>query len=356
MHYRITRIVAGLVIAAFLVTSAFGEQEKKPKPKKKDNSDIENIGNRNINKGWNLFVPSVEDEISIGRQVSKELEASVSLNKDPVITEYVNRVGQNIVRHSDAKVPFTIKVIESDEINAVSLPGGFFYVNTGLILAADDEAELAGVMAHEIAHVAARHGPESQGKLSLINFASLPLIFLGGLPGMIVQQAAQIGVPLGFLAYSRGNEEEADWLGLQYLYSSGYDPGASVSFFEKLQAKESARKKVSPLFQTHPPTDDRVKETKENIESFLPAREQYLVTTSEFQQVKGRLADLEARSTPTEKDRAPSLRKSTPSRTSPRDADDTIDDSSSRDSDSRPGPDSSDDGPPVLRRPQDRQQ
>jgi predicted Zn-dependent protease len=229
------------------------EEEKKAKPKKKEHADLDNIGNRNINSGLNWFVPNIESEIQQGRQAAKELEQGVTLVTDPTINEYINRVGQNIVKNSDAKVPFTIKVIESDEINAVSLPGGFFYINTGLILAAEDEAELAGVMAHEIAHVTARHAMEQQGKASMFNIATIPAsIFLGGLPAMIVQNALAVGVPITFLAFGRGAEEEADWLGLQYLYKSGYDPGASVSFFEKLQAKESARKKVSSLFPRIP--------------------------------------------------------------------------------------------------------
>jgi beta-barrel assembly-enhancing protease len=333
------------------------KEAAKNSPKKK-NADLENIGNRDINKGGiGLMKMSLESEIAEGRAAAKELEQSVTLLQDPVITEYVNRVGQNIVRNSDAKVPFTIKVIESDEINAVSLPGGFFYVNTGLILAADEEAELAGVMAHEIAHVTARHAAEQAQKGSWINLASIPLmIFGGGIPGMIIQQAAQIGVPITFLAFTRGAEEEADWLGLQYMYRAGYDPGASVSFFEKLQARESAKRKVSSLFSTHPQTEDRVAETKKNIENFLPPREQYLVTTSEFSRVKGLLARLESDRTPSEKDRAPSLRRPAPRRT-PRDEDPKDSKNSDKDGASKPGETTSDaDAPPVLKRPQDKPQ
>jgi Zn-dependent protease with chaperone function len=320
------------------------------------NADIENIGNRDINKGGmfgNLMKWSLEDEIAIGRQASKELEASVTLVQDPVIREYVNRVGQNIVRNSDAKVPFTIKVIESDEINAVSLPGGFFYVNTGLILAADEEAELAGVMAHEIAHVTSRHAAEQQQKGSLVNIASIPaMIFGGGISGMIIQQAASVAVPLMFVQFSQKAETEADWLGLQYMYAAGYDPGASVSFFEKLQARESAKKKVSSLFSTHPQTEQRVAMTKSNIEAHLQPKEQYLVTTSEFSKIKTLLARLENQRTPNVKERAPSLR--VPRRQTGRD-----DDSGEGDKDgtAKPGETSSDsDAPPVLRRPQDRPQ
>jgi Zn-dependent protease with chaperone function len=335
------------------------EAEKAAKDAAKDaankkNADIDNIGNRDINKGGlfgNLMKWSLEDEIAIGRNASKELEASVTLVQDPVIREYVNRVGQNIVRHSDAKVPFTIKVIDSDEINAVSLPGGYFYVNAGLILAADEEAELAGVMAHEIAHVTARHAAEQAQKGSLINIGMIPvMIFGGGIPGMIAQQAASIGIPLGFLHFGKEAEKEADWLGLQYMYKAGYDPGASVSFFEKLQARESAKKKVSGLFSTHPQTEDRVIATKSNIETHLAPKEQYLVTTSEFAKIKMLLARMQDERTPLERDRGPSLR--TPRR-SPRDTDREGD----RDETSpqpEGAPDS--DGPPVLRRPQERPQ
>jgi predicted Zn-dependent protease len=338
------------------------EEEKAAKeaaknaPKKK-NMDVENIGNRDINKGgFHPMTPNLESEIALGRSVSRELESQVTLVQDPMITEYVNRVGQNLVKNSDSKIPFTIKVIDSDEINAVSLPGGFFYVNTGLILAADDEAELAGVMAHEIAHVTARHAAEQQGRASFVNMLSLPAsIFTGGIVGAVVQQSAAILIPTAFYKFNRDAEKEADWLGLQYMYKAGYDPGASVSFFEKLQARETAKRKVSSLFSTHPPTDDRVSENKVNIENFLPAREQYLVTTSEFNRVKAHLADVQYQKTPSEKDRAPSLRRRTPSRRAPTDEDTGSSDKSgaqTKPEDKEPDADA----PPVLRRPQDRPQ
>jgi predicted Zn-dependent protease len=209
-------------------------------------------------------------------------------------------------------VPFTIKVVESDEINAFALPGGFFYVNSGLILAADDESELAGVMAHEIAHVAARHGTEQESKAELINFASIPLIFMGGVGGFALRQAAGFLIPMQFLQFSRKDEAEADYLGLQYLYKTGYDPSAAVSFFEKLQAKESAKPgSVSKMFSTHPPTGDRIEMSKKNIEDVLPSREQYVVTTSEFNQIKAQLAQLENRRPSPEEANKPSLRRKT---------------------------------------------
>ena len=323
----------------------------------KRNDDIENIGNRDINKGPGLRImtPNLESEIALGRQLSRELESQVSLVQDSTITEYVNRVGQNIVKNSDSKIPFTIKVIDSDEINAMSLPGGFFYVNTGLILAADEEAELAAVMAHEIAHVTARHAAEQQGRANAFNLASLPLsIFTGGLVGAAIQQASSILIPMTFLKFDRSAEEEADWLGLQYLYTAGYDPGASVSFFEKLQARESAKKKMSSLFSTHPPTESRVTKTKGNIENFLKPKERYLVTTSEFDTVKARLAQLQDQRTPSQKDQAPSLRRQTPSRKNPNEEPTTSgkDGSSTNPGDREP----EGDAPPVLKRPQDRQQ
>jgi len=287
------------------------DQDKDKDKKKPKNADVDNIGNRNINKGSINFI-SIEKEIALGRQLSAEIERQVKLIDDPTINEYVNRVGQNIVRNSDCKVPFTIKVVESDEINAFALPGGFFYVNSGLILAADDEAELAGVMAHETAHVCARHGTENESKGQLVQFASIPLIFMGGVGGFAIRQAAGFLIPMGFLQFSRKDEAEADYLGLQYMYKTGYDPGAAVSFFEKLQAKESAKPgSVSKLFSTHPPTGDRIEMEKKNIELILPDRDQYVVTTSEFNSIKGQLAQLENRRPNAEEANKPSLRRKT---------------------------------------------
>jgi predicted Zn-dependent protease len=288
------------------------DQDKdKSKKGKKKNSDVDNIGTRNINKGTINFF-SLEKEIQMGRQLAAEIERQVKLLNDPAINEYVNRVGQNIVRNSDAKVPFTIKVVESDEINAFALPGGFFYVNSGLILAADDESELAAVMAHEIAHVAARHGTKQASKAELVNFASIPLIFMGGVGGFALRQAAGFLIPMQFLQFSRSDEAEADYLGLQYLYKTGYDPGAMVSFFEKLQAKESARPgSVSKMFSTHPPTGDRIEMSKKNIEQVLPDKDQYVVTTSEFNKVKAQLAQLENRKPSPDEANKPSLKRRT---------------------------------------------
>jgi beta-barrel assembly-enhancing protease len=258
--------------------------------------DVDAIGNRKMGgRGMGNWY-SIESEIRMGKEYAQQVEASVKLVQDPVITEYVNRIGQNLVRNSDAQVPFTIKVIDSDEINAMALPGGFFYVNSGLILAADEEAELAGVMAHEIAHVAARHAMRGMTRSNWANIGTIPLIFVGGGIGYAVRSAAGIGLPLTFLTFSRGFEAEADYLGLQYMYKTGYDPQAFISFFEKVQAQEKKKPgTLAKAFATHPQTPDRISRSQEEISQILPARPEYTVTTSEFDQVKARLAALENR-------------------------------------------------------------
>ena len=259
-------------------------------------SDVDAIGNRQIGKRGMGNWYSLESEIKLGREYAQQVEASSKLVTDPVVNEYVNRIGQNLVRNSDAQVPFTIKVVDSDEVNAFALPGGFFYVNSGLILAADEEAELAGVMAHEIAHVAAHHYARQMTRAQWARFGTLPLIFVGGGVGYAVYEAAGLGIPLTFMKFQRNFEAEADYLGLQYMYKTGYDPQAFVTFFEKLQAKE--KKKPGTLaraFASHPQTPDRIEKSQEEIGKILPARAQYVVSTSEFDDVKSRLAVLENR-------------------------------------------------------------
>ena len=275
--------------------STSSDTKEKVKPGSRD--DVDAIGNRSVGKGGGLGNwYSLEKEIRMGKEYAQQVEASVKLVQDPVVNEYVNRIGQNLVRNSDARVPFTIKVIDSDEINAFALPGGFFYVNSGLILAADEEAELAGVMAHEIAHVAARHATRQMTRGQLANFATIPLIFVGGGIGYAISGAASLGLPLTFMSFSRGFEAEADYLGLEYMYKTGYDPQAFIAFFEKIQAKEKKKPgSLAKAFASHPQTPDRISKSQEEINNILPARPEYVVTTSEFDDVKSRLALLENR-------------------------------------------------------------
>jgi predicted Zn-dependent protease len=262
------------------------------KTKKKD---PDAIGDRNVSGHLNWY--SIEKEIALGKGLAQEVERQSRVINDPVVAEYVNRVGQNLVRNSDAKVPFTIKVLDDDSINAFALPGGFFFVNSGLILKADTEAELAGVMAHEIAHVAARHGTRQATRGQIANLATIPLImFSGGWAGYAIYQGASVLIPMSFLKFSRGFESEADYLGLQYLYKTGYDPEAFVDFFEKVQTMEKRKPgTMSKVFATHPPTDDRITNAQKEIAQILKQKPEYVVTTSEFNDVKGRLAMLENR-------------------------------------------------------------
>jgi beta-barrel assembly-enhancing protease len=271
-------------------------QKDKPNVKPGSKADVEAIGNRGVGKGVNFY--SLEREMALGKGLAQEVERSAKLIDDPVVSEFVNRVGQNLVRNSDAKVPFTIKVIDSDQVNAFALPGGFFYVNSGLILRADSEAELAGVMAHEIAHVAARHGTKQATKGELAQLATIPLILLGpgGWAGYGLYQGLNFAIPMGFLKFSRDAEREADYLGLEYMYAAGYDPNAFVTFFEKVEAEEKRQPGTVPkFFSTHPPTPERVESIQKEIGNVLPAREQYIVTTSEFDTVKARLRGIENR-------------------------------------------------------------
>ncbi len=253
--------------------------------------DPDAIGDRNVSGKVNFY--SLEKEIALGKQLAQQVERQSKVVNDPIISEYVNRIGQNLVRNSDAKVPFTIKVIEDPTVNAFALPGGFFFVQTGLILKADTEAELAGVMAHEIAHVAARHGTRNATRGEIAQLATIPLIFMGGAAAYGIYEASGLLVPMAFLKFNRSEEAEADYLGVQYMYKTGYDPTAFVDFFEKIQTLEKRKPgTVSKLFSTHPPTDDRIVKSQKEIAG-LKAKPEYVVTTSEFNDVKARLAMLE---------------------------------------------------------------
>jgi predicted Zn-dependent protease len=281
------RLAAALLAVVLVVPAALGKDKKKqPDPADDDPS-----------KGVNFY--SLDRELAMGRAMAAEVEHQSRLLDDPAVTEYVNRVGQNLVRNSDSKIPFTIKVIDSDEVNAFALPGGFMFVNTGLMLKADNEAELAGVLAHEIAHVAARHGTRQASRAQIFNYASIPLIFVGGAAGYAIRQAALLAVPMGFIQFTRGFEAQADSLGLQYMDRSGYDPIAFVDFFEKVQTLEKRKPSaVSRAFSTHPMTPTRIRNAQKEIQHQLKPRAEYVVDTSEFHDVRTRLAMLQNRRAP----------------------------------------------------------
>jgi hypothetical protein len=313
-----------------------GSQKVNVKPGSID--DVNAVGNRDIGgRGVGNWY-STDSEIKMGKQYAMEIEKSTKFITDPVVTEYVNRIGQNIVKNSDCKVPFTIKVIDSDEINAFALPGGFFYVNSGLILNADEEAELAGVMAHETAHVCAHHAAREMTRLNMAQIGMVPvMILVGGWTGYGIYEGASIAIPITFMKFSREFEAQADYLGVQYMYRAGYDPQAFITFFEKVQALEKRKPgAVAKVFADHPQTPDRILHSQEEIARILPARDEYTVTTSEFDDVKARLARIEnkRRLTDSKNGNKPSLRRAgtgtgdptTPSSTSSGDSTSTSDD------------------------------
>lgn len=254
--------------------------------------DVTKIGERKVAGGMNFV--SIEAEARLGRQLSGEADRMLRLVQDPVITEYVNRLGQNLVRNSDAKVPFTIKVVDSEEINAFALPGGYFYVNTGLILAADSEAELAAVMSHEIAHVAARHATKNLSKRELLQLCTLPTFFIAGPAVIAIREAAQIALPMTYMKFSRDAEREADLLGMEYAYASGYDPQAMVTFFQKALVRDQKRQRlIARAYATHPMTAERMQRAQAEIQTLLPPKDNYMLTTNEFDEIKARVSRLE---------------------------------------------------------------
>ena len=292
------RSISTLLLLAIVIGGVWAEDKKK---------DPGQIGNRDVGKGVNFY--SLEKEIALGRQMAQEVQREAKINDDPILSEYVNRVGQNLVRNSDAKVPFSFKVIEADDLNAFALPGGYVFVNTGLIVMAEEEDEFAGAVAHEIAHVAARHMTRQATKSQIANIATVPLsVLLGGWAGVAARQAAGLAIPMTFLSFSRKDESEADYLGLQYMYAAGYDPNGAISIFEKLEAL-SRRKPgaVSKLFSTHPKDGDRIRKAEKEIQEILPGRKEYVVSTSEYHDVRARLLKLTSRRKPEEPDNRPRL-------------------------------------------------
>lgn len=341
------------------VAPAAPDPKAPTKVKEGSGADVNAIGNRDVGKGLDFY--SIQHEIELGKQLSQEVEKTAKFINDPVVVEYVNRVGQNLVRNSDARVPFTIKVIDSDEVNAFALPGGFFYVDSGLILHADSESQLAGVMAHEIAHVCLRHGTKQMTKQDIAQLASIPaMIFIPySWAGYAMYQGMNFGIPLAFLKFSRDDERQADYYGLQYMYKAGYDPNSFVMFFEKIESDEKKQPGTIPkVFADHPPTPDRITAIQKEIATILPPRTQYIVDTSEFDSVKARLQMIEdnIKLNDSRNPNKPTLRK----RTDQNKGGSTNPNSTNPNSPSANDPNSQqqspDDGPPTLeRRPNDGQ-
>jgi len=287
------------VLAICVLTASADAEDKKKDPSQ--------IGNRDVGKGINFY--PLEKEMALGKQLAQEVARQAKLVDDPLITEYINRTGQNLVRNSDAKVPFTFQVIDSDVPNAFALPGGYVFVNTGLIEIAEEEDELAGVVAHEVAHVAARHMTRQATKSELANLLTIPLsVILGGWTGYAARQGASVAIPMTFLSFSRKDEAEADYLGLQYMYSAGYDPAGIISIFERLDALNRRKPgTLSRLFATHPMDEDRIQRAQKEIEEILPPRDEYVVTTSEYHDMRQRVFQMEALKKPDPQDNRPRL-------------------------------------------------
>jgi beta-barrel assembly-enhancing protease len=296
----------GILLLSVLACSLPAPAQDKAAQSKED--DINQIGNRDVGKGVNFY--SLEKEMALGKQLAQEVERQAKIVDDPLISEYVNRMGQNLVRNSDAKVPFTFQVIENEVPNAFSLPGGYVFVNTGLIELAEEEDELAGAMAHEIAHVAARHMTREATKSQIFRTGVIPFsVILGGWLGLAVGQGANLAAPLGFLALSRADESEADYLGVQYLYAAGYDPTAIIDIFERLDAVSRRQPGTSRLLSTHPRDTDRIQKTQKEIQQILPARDEYVVNTSDYVAMRERVFAREAQKKPAPEEKPPTLLK-----------------------------------------------
>ena len=299
--------------------------------------DVYCIGHRRVAR---RSLISVSKAMAMGKQYAEKIERSSKIIKDPVITEYVNRVEQNIAENSDSKIPVMVGVIESPEINAFTLPGGYIFVNTGLLQAVDNEAELAAVLAHETGHVACRHEVSNMTRRELLQYAMIPLMFTPmSYPVYLgVTEGLNLGIPLAFLKFSRDEEHEADFLGLQYLWKAGYDPNAFVGIFSKIiQQRRSVPGSVPSIFMDHPPTKARIISIEQEIKNILPQRKEYLVSTSDFHRVQERLDKILNRRNQAKlasNKNKPTLRRREPS-TSPENG---------------PGQNSGNDKPPILRR------
>jgi predicted Zn-dependent protease len=321
----------------YVAILAVGALMALPLPADDKEKDPDQIGNRKVDGGVNWY--SMEKEIAMGKQYAMEIERQAKIVDDPIIAEYVNRVGQNLVRNSDVKVPVSIKVLETDEPNAMALPGGFFFVNTGLLKLAQNESEIAGVMGHELAHIAARHATRQMTRAGIVNLATIPMMILGGGWAMYgIYQATNLLIPITFLKFSREFESEADMLGLQYMYKAGYDPNGFVDIFERLESMEKRKPgTISKMFTSHPPTGDRIVKVQEITAKYLKEKPEYVVTTSEFDDVRDRLMMLENhRKTASADPNRPRLRKAPGAGGTTIDGDDTSNQQTKEGDDERP--------------------
>lgn len=275
-------------------------------PRNAEKYDIERIGARGIGHGLNFY--SLKREHQLGLNMAAAFDRNTKLVTDPVVNEYVNRIAQRIVRNSDAVVPFTVKVIDSGDLpRAYGLPGGFLYVDSALILASDGEAELATVMAHEIAHVAARHATRALTRKDMTNILG-SMAMIAGPAGIAAEDAGGLAGPLSVKKFYRDAEYEADLLGIEYSYASGYDPQAYLGALEKLHALELKKQeefakipgfrlaskvpfhgKIARSFASYPLTEERIDRLHSELSTYLPPRKDYILDTDEFQDVKAHL-------------------------------------------------------------------
>jgi predicted Zn-dependent protease len=305
------------VLITTLAPAAWAESTAKDAPRKGEDKigkyDVEYIGRRGIGHGFNLY--SLKRERELGQSMAASFNRNTKIITDPLVNDYVNRLAQKIVGNSDAEIPFTIKVIDSGDIpRAFGLPGGFLFIDTALIISADGEAELAGVIAREIAHVAARHATRALTRKQLWNIAG-SVAYLTGPAGVAFEDAGGIAGPLWLKKFIRDSEYEADLLGIEYAYAAGYDPQALLDALEKLHALEVKRNaalskipgyhlasklpfhnRLARSFASYPLTDERIQRLQDEIAALLPNRKDYVLDTGEFEEVK---AALLASQTPT---------------------------------------------------------
>ena len=297
-NYKMTRRLTALIIAALSVSASASAGDKKKDPNQ--------IGDRNVSKGLNFY--SLAQELALGKQLAIEVQRETKIVDDPILSEYINRLGQNLVRNSDVTFPVSFQLIEGDEINAFTLPGGYIFINTALVELSGNEAELASALAHELGHAAARHATRQASRDRLMNIGTLPLAVLGG---PLAHLGTNAMMPLASMKFSREFESEADLLGIQYLWKAGYDPNASVDLFEALASTEKRQPgSVAKLFRAHPLTPDRIEKTQKNIDELLPSRPEYVLNTSEYEDVRARLKELAHERKPESKEHArPTLKR-----------------------------------------------